>query len=287
MIYGKHLIAGEWVGGAGTFASHPVSGAVKDYAVGTADLVDQACRVAEAAFCTYRETTREARAVFLEAIADQIDLRGTDITEIGSDETGLPRGRLEGERGRTNDQLRMFADHIRTGDYLDRRHDAALPSRTPLPRADLRMMRRPPSARLLCLARRTFRSRSQLRAATPPLPLQPAARLWSRGIVPIQAPQNWSPKPCLRRLKNAACRNLNLVQGGDRRVGQALVEHTAIRAVGFTGSLGGGRALRPFRRGAKAELPFLVNWDLSTQCSCYRRLWPHGRQISVGVGQPL
>lgn len=82
-------------------------------------------------------------AAFLNAIADEIEARGAAITEIGMQETGLPEGRLEGERGRTTGQLRLFADHILKGDYLDLRHDPALPDRAPLPRPDMRMMQRP------------------------------------------------------------------------------------------------------------------------------------------------
>ena len=63
--------------------------------------------------------------------------RADAITEISSPESGLPEARIQGERGRTTDQLRLFADHIEAGDYLDRRHDGALPDRTPLPRPDL------------------------------------------------------------------------------------------------------------------------------------------------------
>jgi len=62
---------------------------------------------------------------------------------MGCKETGLPEARLIGERGRTTGQLNMFADHIESGDYLDRRRDEALPDRAPLPRPDIRMMQRP------------------------------------------------------------------------------------------------------------------------------------------------
>ena len=55
----------------------------------------------------------------------------------------MPEARLEGERGRTTGQLRLFAAHIRAGNYLDRRHDPALPARVPLPRLDLRMLQLP------------------------------------------------------------------------------------------------------------------------------------------------
>ena len=66
--------------------------------------------------------------------ADEIEARGAKITAIGTAETGLPEARLEGERGRTTGQLRLFAEVLRDGDYLDRRHDEALPNRQPLPR---------------------------------------------------------------------------------------------------------------------------------------------------------
>ena len=66
-----------------------------------------------------------------------MDVRGEQITSIGTTETGLPAGRLEGERGRTTGQLRLFAEHILKGDYLDRRYDEALPHRAPLPRPPL------------------------------------------------------------------------------------------------------------------------------------------------------
>ena len=110
--------------------------------MGTPDLVEAACTAAEAAFDTYARTSDEARAGFLNAIADEIEARADEITETGSRETGLPEARLQGERGRTTGQLRMFAGHILKGDYLDRRHDPAMPDCAPLPRPDLRMVQR-------------------------------------------------------------------------------------------------------------------------------------------------
>ncbi|MBR9824132.1 MAG: aldehyde dehydrogenase family protein, partial [Rhodobacteraceae bacterium] len=142
-FHGKHLIAGEWVGNDDTFASTPVSGDPIAVSKGSAALVDQAVQAAEEAFWTFGYTSREARATFLDAIADEIEARGETLTEIGTAETGLPAGRLEGERGRTTGQLRLFASHIRDGAYLDIRHDEALPDRAPLPRPDLRMIQRP------------------------------------------------------------------------------------------------------------------------------------------------
>ena len=94
-------------------------------------------------FPAYSALTRDQRAAFLDQIADEIEARGVEITAIGTSETGLPAARLEGERGRTTGQLRLFASHIRAGDYLDRRHDAAQPDRKPAPRPEIRMVQRP------------------------------------------------------------------------------------------------------------------------------------------------
>ena len=141
--HGQHLIAGHWRAGEGQFTSAPVDGQGHAVSKGSTALVDQAVQAAETAFWDYSATSRDARAAFLNKIADEIEARGAMITDIGTRETGLPAARLEGERGRTTGQLRMFAAHILKEDYLDLRHDAALPDRAPLPRPDLRMMQRP------------------------------------------------------------------------------------------------------------------------------------------------
>jgi NADP-dependent aldehyde dehydrogenase len=99
--HGRHLIAGEWVAGETTFRNEPATGPAQDFSVGTPAHVDAAARAAEEAFWSYGYSSREERAAFLEAIADEIEARGDAITEIGSRETGLPHARLQGERGRT------------------------------------------------------------------------------------------------------------------------------------------------------------------------------------------
>ncbi|RWR28360.1 aldehyde dehydrogenase family protein, partial [Sinirhodobacter populi] len=141
--HGRHLIAGDWVGGEEFFENEPAFGPAHRFSMGTVDLVERAAEAAEEAFWSYGYASRKDRAAFLTAIADGIEARGADITAIGCQETGLPEARLNGERARTTGQLRLFAETIRKGDYLDRRHDPALPDRKPLPRPDLRLMQRP------------------------------------------------------------------------------------------------------------------------------------------------
>ncbi|WP_313049968.1 aldehyde dehydrogenase family protein, partial [Pseudomonas soli] len=106
------------------------------YAGASGEQVDQACALAWAAFDAYRETPLEQRAGFLETIAEQIEALGDTLIDRAHAETGLPKARLLGERGRTCAQLRTFARVVRAGEWLDVRVDNALPERQPLPRPD-------------------------------------------------------------------------------------------------------------------------------------------------------
>ncbi|KJS08778.1 MAG: 2,5-dioxovalerate dehydrogenase, partial [Hoeflea sp. BRH_c9] len=117
MITGKHLIAGDWVEGATKFTSEPAHGEAHEFSVGTPAHVDAAAQAAEEAFWSFGYSTRTERAALLNAIADEIEARGEEITAIGTSESGLPEARLQGERGRTTGQLRLFASHIEKGDY--------------------------------------------------------------------------------------------------------------------------------------------------------------------------
>ena len=257
MLTGKHLIAGQWVAGETTFASEPASGEPMHFAVGTPALVDAAARAAEAAFWSYGYTSRETRARFLERIADEIEARGAEITAIGCAETGLPQARLEGERGRTTGQLRLFASHIRKGDYLDRRHDAALPERKPLPRPEIRMMQRPvgPVAVFgasnfpLAFSTAGGDTAAALAAGCPVVVKGHSAHpgtgeIVAQAIAAAIAAEGLDPGV------------FSLIQGGKRDVGQALVQHPLINAVGFTGSLAGGRALFDLCAARPDPIPF-------------------------------
>eukprot|EP01037_Dinobryon_pediforme_P020693 gene20693-21378_t len=109
-----------------------------DFSSAGVDAVTDAAALAEAAFVDYAATDPETRATFLEAIADAIVAIGDELIDRAVQESGLPRPRIEGERGRTVGQLRLFATVVRQGDWLDATIDAALPDRAPLPRPDLR-----------------------------------------------------------------------------------------------------------------------------------------------------
>ncbi len=254
---GKHLIAGEWVAGDATFTSSPAHGEAREFSEGSPAHVDRACQAAEEAFWTFGYSTREERAAFLNAIADEIEARADAITEIGTQESGLPEARLMGERGRTVGQIRLFAKHILDGAYLDRRHDEALPERQPLPRPDLRMMQRP------------IGPVAVFGASNFPLAFSTAggdtAAALAAGCPVVVKGHDAHPGTgeIMAEAIAAAAKKcgihpgvFSLVQGSTREVGAALVQHPLINAVGFTGSLGGGRALFDLCAQRDVPIPF-------------------------------
>lgn len=255
--HGRHLIAGEWAEGAAHFQSEPATGAPARFAVGGAAEIDRAAGAAEEAFKVYGWSTRADRAAFLEAIADAIEARGAIITDTGSRETGLPAARLEGERGRTTGQLRLFAKHIRDGAYLDRRHDAALPDRTPAPRPDIRLVQRPlgpvgvfgASNFPLAFSTAGGDTASALAAGCPVVVKGHSAHPGTGEIVAdaiLEAVRRTGQHPGV----------FSLVQSNNREAGEALVKHPLIRVVGFTGSLRGGRALFDLAAQRPEPIPF-------------------------------
>lgn len=255
--HGKHLIAGDWVGSEKTFSSEPASGPASDFSIGSPALVDQACRAAEEAFWTFGYLSREQRALFLEAIADEIEKRGEAITDIGTRETGLPAARLEGERGRTTGQLRLFAAHLRDGAYLDRRTDAALPDRKPLPRPELRMIQRPVGPVAVFGA-----SNFPLAFSTAGGDTAAALAAGCPVVVKGHSAHPGTGEIVAEAIYAAILRTempkgvFSLIQGGNREVGAALVQHPLIKAVGFTGSLAGGRALFDLCAQRPEPIPF-------------------------------
>lgn len=293
--HGKHLIAGEWVASKTSFSSMPVSGPSHETANGGAAEVDRAVKAAEEAFWTYGYKSRRDRADFLNAIAEEIDARGEQITDIGVRETGLPAVRLQGERGRTTGQLRLFASHIEAGEYLDIRHDEALPNRQPLPRPDLKLIQRPigPVAVFgasnfpLAFSTAGGDTASALAAGCPVVVKGHQAHPGTGEIVAeaIHAAITKTGMP-----KGV----FSLIQGDSIELGSALVQHPLINAVGFTGSFGGGRAL--FDLCARRDKPipffgelgsvnpmFLLNDALEARAEDIAKGW--AGSLTMGAGQ--
>lgn len=287
--HGKHLIAGQWIATDLTFMSEPAEGTSHRFSTGNIELVNQACEAAEDAFWSYGYSTLEQRATFLNTIAEEIEARGDAITEIGSQETGLPRARLQGERGRTVAQLRMFASHILKGEFLDRRHDIALPERKPLPRPDIRLMQRPigPVAVFgasnfpLAFSTAGGDTASALAAGCPVVVKGHEAHPGTTEI--IAEAIHAAIKKC-----NLHVGVFSFIHGGTFEVGKALVQHPLIKAVGFTGSLRGGRALFDLCVSRLEPIPFFGELgSINPMFILPKAIESRGGEISKGWAESL
>jgi alpha-ketoglutaric semialdehyde dehydrogenase len=92
------------------------------------------------AFEQYKKFSGTNKAIFLEALAAEIEALGQPLIAKAMEETNLPEARLIGERGRTCNQLRQFAALVKEGSWVEARIDTAIPDRAPLPKPDLRKM---------------------------------------------------------------------------------------------------------------------------------------------------
>ncbi|WP_136247895.1 aldehyde dehydrogenase (NADP(+)) [Halomonas borealis] len=246
-LQGHHLIGFQSLAGpAGISAINPASGETLDpqYPMAGQAEAERACRLAEDAFPAYRRLPPTERAAFLEAMADNIDALGDTLTERAIAETGLPRARLEGERGRTCGQLRLFAEVLRRGDYLDIRIDNALPDRQPMPRSAL-TQRQVPMGPVAVFGASNFPLAFSVAGGDTAAALAAGCPV----IVKAHSAHPGTSELVGRAIQQAAqtCEMpegvFSLLYGSGVELGQALVKDPRIQAVGFTGSRSGGTAL--------------------------------------------
>lgn len=219
----------------------------KTYVAASSAEVDRAATLAWEAFEAMGARPATDRALLLDAAAAAIEGLGDELVATASRETGLPGPRIAGERDRTIFQLRMFAQVVRTGSWVEAIIDRGNPSRTPLPKPDLRRMLMPlgPVAVFgasnfpLAYSTAGGDTASALAAGCPVIvkghPSHPGTgELVAQAVSAAVAKTGFAPGTFA-----------SLASGGDRdlAVGQELVRHPAIRAVGFTGSTTGGMAL--------------------------------------------
>lgn len=210
----------------------------------TTQEVDEAVMLAKKAFNEYRSKSNEQRAQFLEAIAENILALGDELIHRCMKETALPEGRLTGERGRTMNQLKLFASVVREGSWIDARIDTAIPDRQPAPKPDIRQMQIPlgpvgifgASNFPLAFSVAGGDTASALAAGCPVIvkahPLHPGTSEFVGKAIQKAAKETGMPEGVF-----------SMVHGISTEVGMALVNHPEIKAIGFTGSFRGGKAL--------------------------------------------
>ncbi|MDG2488884.1 MAG: aldehyde dehydrogenase (NADP(+)) [Roseibacillus sp.] len=239
--------AGRGSGGAGeSRAVNPASGEEigPAYLAEGEESVEAACRLAAAAFADFRERSGVEKAGFLRSIADEMDLVEEEIVERMTRETGLPEGRCRMEKGRTCGQLRLFAGLLEEGSWVDARIDHADPDRAPVAKPDCRSMWRPMGPVVVFCASNFPLAYSVAGGDT-------ASALASGCPVIVKA---HGSHPGTAEIVANAVRTavekcgmhegvFSLLYGSGRTIGQSLVRNPVVKAVGFTGSRNGGRAL--------------------------------------------
>ena len=229
----------------------------------TQEEIDAAVQNAAEAFQEYRNKSGKEKADLLEAIADEIMALGDGLITRCMKETGLPEARLTGERGRTVGQLKLFAQLLREGSWVNARVDPADPERKPLPRADIRSMLRP-------LGPVGVFGASNFPLAFSVAGGDTASALAAGCTVVVKAHQ---AHPGTSEMVGLAVQRavqkcgmpegtFSMVQGASVKVGQAIVRHPLIKAIGFTGSFRGGKAL--FDEANKREEPIPVYAEMGS-----------------------
>ncbi len=267
MLSGQNLIAGRWLAqGDETFfgvnprtrTDNPIR-----FINATAGEIDRAVRMAADAFGIMRQYSAETLAGFLETAAEEIEKLGPALIETADAETALGAPRLESERGRTTAQLRLFARLLREGSYVEAIIDTALPDRKPAPRPDLRRM-------LIPLGPVGVFGASNFPLAFGAAGGDTASAFAAGCPVIVKAhPGHPGTSELVARAIQAAGERcdfppgfFSMIQGNSVTVGQALVTHPQLEAVGFTGSLRGGRAL--FDAAAQRPRPIPVYAEMGS-----------------------
>src|SRR6516164_7207061 len=244
---------------------------------------------------TYRSPGPEVLADFLERIGDLIMAAGDKLISTCAEETALSVDRLVGERARTVNQLKMFADLVREGSWVDARIDTPLPDRRPIPKPDLRRMLMPVGPVAV------------FGASNFPLAFSVAggdtASALAVGCAVVVKPHPGHPGTsalAASAISNAAhdCRMpegvFALIEETSVEIGLELVRHPLMRAVGFTGSTRAGRALFDAANSRPEPIPVFAEMGslnpLFVLPSALEKRWENivsglTGSVTLGVGQ--
>ena len=251
----------------------------------TPDEIVAAIAKAESSFPDYSNKSGKERATFLQAITEEILALGDNLVKRCSEETGLPESRLVGERGRTVQQLKMFAALLKDGSWVDARIDTADPNRQPPPKPDIRCMKR------------ALGPVGVFGASNFPLAFSVAggdtASALAAGCPVVFKAHPAHPGTCemiasaiLEAVKKTSMPDgtFSMVQGKTTEVGMAIVKHPLIKAVGFTGSFRGGKAI--FDAAMKRPEPIPVYAEMGSTNPVFilpGALNERGKEIAAGL----
>ena len=260
-LSGRSIIGfSRGISGAGAFHGfNPATGEklTPAYHSASTDEVDRAAQLADRAFEIYSRVTGKDKAEFLRKIAENIECLGDELVTRATAETALPAARIKNERSRTCNQLGLFADVVEAGSWVDARIDRENPSRTPLPKPDVRSMLQPVGPVVVFCASNfplAFSvaggdTASALAAGNPVIVKAHHAHPGTAELVGLALSE--AVRSC--DLPEGV---FSLIYGPGSEVGAQLVQHPSIKAGGFTGSRAGGLALMKLASTRPQPIPF-------------------------------
>ncbi len=250
--------------------------------------------LSQEAFILYKNISQKRRADFLDTIADEIYNLGDVLVERTMSESNLPRARIEGERARTINQIKMFSELLKEGSWVEATIDTALPEREPLPRNDLRKMLRPlgvvgifeASNFPLAFGCAGGDTASALAAGCPIILKAHSAHSGTSELIATAIIT--AVKKC--NMPNGV---FSLVHGGGREVGQEIVKAENVKAIGFTGSTQAGMKLFEIANQRKNPIPVFAEMGSINPCVFLPSAFKNSKtlaslyasSISLGVGQ--
>ncbi len=274
-------------GGAAFRAFDPQTGktAEPEFTSASLDEVDQAVELAVAAAPEWAKAPGKIRAEFLRAIAAGLEKIADAIIDRAQLETGLPQGRFKSELARTCGQMRLFAEVVEEGSWVAARIDHAEPKRAPQPKPDIRSMLIPLGPVVV------------FGASNFPLAFSvgggDTVSAWASGnpVIVKAHPAHPGTGELVGRVVADTVRSLRLPEGlfsllfdSGVAVGQALVKHPDVKAVGFTGSLAGGRALMDLAASRPEPIPVFAEMGSTNPVFVLPgALKERGGQIAAGL----
>lgn len=247
--------------------------------------IKRAALAAEEAFNVYGSVPAASKAHLLREIAASLEAQTAELIERANLETALPAPRLQYEIARTANQLRMFADVVEEGSWVNARIERAIPSRTPSPRPDHRSMLRPLGPVVVFGASNFPFAYSVAGGDT-------ASALAAGNPVIVKAhPAHPGTSELVGQIVAACVRAAGLPGGvfsllfdNGIEVGTKLVCHPRIKAVGFTGSLAAGRALMDIAAARPDPIPCYAEMGSTNPIFLLPgALRERGEQIAAGL----
>lgn len=257
--------------------------------------IEQLMKASKEAFKLYRKTPGKKKAVFLRAIAEEIEALGDTLLNLAKSETNLPIPRLVSERGRTLFQLRMFADLLEEGSWVDARLDYADLSRQPLPKPDLRKMLIPVGT-VVVFGASNFPFAYSTAGGDTASALAAGCPVIVKGHPAHAGTSEMVAQAVLKAVEKTGMPDgvFAHIHGKNFEVGKALVLHPVTKAVGFTGSFIGGKALFDLANQRQEPIPvfaemgsvnpvILMPEKMKSEAGNIAKTY--AASITVGVGQ--